>query len=380
MSFDVGNSAEFCLLPKDMQKLDDLFHKLKIKKEKFMGYQVNHAFDYSELYRFLGFSINNVGDPFMESNYGVNTKEFEREVLDFFADLMHIRKEDFWGYVTNGGTAGNMFSLYLARELYPDGMVYFSKDTHYSIPKSVRVCNMEYRIIDSQPNGEIDYLDLEKQLQENRNRPAIIVANIGTTMTGAVDKVSKIHQILESNSLKKFHIHCDAAMGGMLLPFLEDAPQFDFRLPISSMAISGHKMIGAPVPCGIVLTKKELVQRIEKPIEYIVAVDNTLSGSRNGLSPLFLWYAVKKLGNKGFKALAKRSVRNANYALSKFKEIGWDAWINPNANVVVLKRPSEELVKKWQLAVYGEIAHIYAMGHVSEKMIDEFVSDLQKTA
>ncbi len=116
------------------------------------------------------------------------------------------------------------------------------------------------------------------------------------------------------------------------------------------------------------------------PIEYIGAVDNTLSGSRNGLSPLFLWYAVKKLGNKGFKALAKRSVRNANYALSKFKEIGWDAWINPNANVVVLKRPSEELVKKWQLAVYGEIAHIYAMGHVSEKMIDEFVSDLQKTA
>lgn len=44
------------------------------------------------------------GDPFIESNYGVHSREFEIGVLQWFARLWEIEPHDFWGYITNCGT------------------------------------------------------------------------------------------------------------------------------------------------------------------------------------------------------------------------------------------------------------------------------------
>jgi histidine decarboxylase len=82
-------------------------------------------------------------------------------------------------------------------------------------------------------------------------------------------------------------------MGGMLLPYL--APEWvNFNRPIHSIAISGHKFIGCPFPCGIVLTYQELADKLASNIEYIGSKDLTIGGSRNGHAPLFLWYAIQK--------------------------------------------------------------------------------------
>ena len=42
----------------------------------------------------MRYVINNVGDPFHDSNFQSNTHEIEREVIGIFADLMHISRED----------------------------------------------------------------------------------------------------------------------------------------------------------------------------------------------------------------------------------------------------------------------------------------------
>ena len=42
------------------------------------------------------------------------------------AQLTRIEPEDAWGYMTSGGTEGNMYWLYLAREMFPNAMFYFS--------------------------------------------------------------------------------------------------------------------------------------------------------------------------------------------------------------------------------------------------------------
>jgi histidine decarboxylase len=36
---------------------------------------------------FTRYSINDLGDPFVPSNYGVHSRQFERAVVDFFAHL-----------------------------------------------------------------------------------------------------------------------------------------------------------------------------------------------------------------------------------------------------------------------------------------------------
>ncbi len=43
------------------------------------GYPACHFFDYSKLFRFLKFHINNIGDPFLKSGYyRINTLAIER--------------------------------------------------------------------------------------------------------------------------------------------------------------------------------------------------------------------------------------------------------------------------------------------------------------
>ena len=134
-------------------RLDRLLSTVRSADARQVGYPTNQRFDYSPLLPFLDYSLNNVGDPFHDSNYWANTHEFEREVIAHFARLLRIPPDEAWGYVTSGGTEGNMYGLYLARELFPTAMFYFSEDTHYSVLKNVRVLNARYIMIKRQENG-----------------------------------------------------------------------------------------------------------------------------------------------------------------------------------------------------------------------------------
>ena len=60
--------------------------KLTERTANHMGYPYNLDFDYGALAGLERFSINNLGDPFIESNYGVHSREFEvRTETDFLA-------------------------------------------------------------------------------------------------------------------------------------------------------------------------------------------------------------------------------------------------------------------------------------------------------
>ena len=65
----------------DQEKLDSLTRNLEKELEHFIGYPCNTLFDYSALYHFLKLPLNNIGDPFVPTNYHINTHEFERDVI-----------------------------------------------------------------------------------------------------------------------------------------------------------------------------------------------------------------------------------------------------------------------------------------------------------
>ena len=72
--------------------LGQLERYLKIQQKNFLGYQVNENFQYSQKLSFmLDIHTNNVGDPFVNGNFTLNTKAMERAVLDYFADLWHAQ-------------------------------------------------------------------------------------------------------------------------------------------------------------------------------------------------------------------------------------------------------------------------------------------------
>ncbi len=360
----------------DLQKIKNFEALVKGQEKTFVGYPVNTQFDYSDLYGLLSYPLNNVGDPFAEGYYHLNSREFELEVLDWFARLNHAPLDNYWGYVTNGGTEGNMYGLYLARELYPKGVVYYSQDTHYSVSKNIRMLGMEHVMIKSRQNGEMDYQDLQEMLSTWRCAPPIIFANIGTTMREGIDDIDEIKKVLHSLAIPEYYIHVDAALAGMTLPFIDNTPIYDFTTGVQSMSVSGHKFIGSPVPCGIVLALKSNVGRIARAIEYVGSLDSTVSGSRNGFTPIVLWYAMKKYGFNGFKKMVRKCVRNAEYAVRSFNAKGIKAWKNDFAITVVFPRPSDKIVKKWQLAVQDDIAHVICMPQVCKQVIDKISEDL----
>ncbi|HZX59711.1 MAG TPA: histidine decarboxylase, partial [Mucilaginibacter sp.] len=238
------------------QVLKYLLEEIRSTSVMTMGYPVCKDFDFNELLPFLQYPLNNVGDPFIPSTYTVGSRELEKEVIEFFSRLFRAEEDNWWGYVTNGGSEGNLYGLYLARELYPKAIVYYSEATHYSVQKNLHLLNMPNIAIRSQASGEIDYEDLEKTISINRQVPVIILANIGTTMTEARDDVRKMKAIFKNLAIQHHYIHADGALAGSYAAFIEPRPGFDFEDGADSIAISGHKFLGAPIPCGMVIVKK----------------------------------------------------------------------------------------------------------------------------
>jgi histidine decarboxylase len=362
----------------DRSRLDDLYRMLQSESSRFLGYPCNRNFDYSELARFLAFPINNVGDPYLSSNYHLETHAFEREVLAVFEELTQAPAGDTWGYVTNGGTEGNHYGLFLARELYPDGIVYYSQDSHYSIGKVLRCLGLPSIMIRSRPDGCIDLDDLRETLRIHRDVPPIVCATIGTTMKGAVDDIAGIRGLFADFALGRSYLHADAALSGMILPFVDSPPPWNFSHGIDSIAISGHKMVGSPIPCGVVLAKKQNVERIARSVEYIGTLDTTLSGSRNGLTVLMLWYAFHTVGLEGFKTIIPACLEMAAYAVERLSAAGVAPWRHAYSNTVVFNRPSGDITSRWQLACQGGHSHLITMPHVTHEQIDELAREIEQ--
>ncbi|KWN21996.1 histidine decarboxylase [Burkholderia territorii] len=360
----------------DLRRLDALYQVLEQATERFLGYPVSKDFEMASLARFLRFPLNNLGDPFVDSTFAVGTRELEREVVDFIAELLRAPAGETWGYVTNGGTEGNLYGLYLARELLPRGIVYFSEETHYSVAKNIHFLGLRSITIRSQLNGEIDYEDLAETLRINRDKPATIFANIGTTMTEARDDIGTIKGILNRLAIHDYYIHSDAALCGGFAPFLQPRPAFDFADGADSVSISGHKFFGSPMPCGIVIARKRHVERIARSIGYIGSLDTTITGSRNGFTPLVLWYRIKELGVEGLRQRAASALELAAYAEARMKDAGIPAWRNPQALTVVFPKVSDALKGRWQLATQGDQSHLIVMPNVTCAQIDALIDEM----
>lgn len=344
-----------------------------------LGYPYNLDFDYGALGQLQHFSINNLGDPFIESNYGVHSRQFEVGVLDWFARLWELEKNEYWGYITNCGTEGNLHGILVGREVFPDGILYASCDTHYSIFKAARMYRMEFEKVNTLTSGEIDCKDFKAKLLCHKDKPAIINVNIGTTVKGAVDDLDLVIKTLEETGFNhdRFYIHCDGALFGLMMPFVKRAPKVTFKKPIGSVSVSGHKFVGCPMPCGVQITRLEHINALSSNVEYLASRDATIMGSRNGHAPIFLWYTLNRKGYQGFQKEVQKCLRNAHYLKGRLRDAGIGVMLNELSSTVVFERPhDEEFIRKWQLACQGNIAHVVVMPNITVEKLDKFLDEL----
>lgn len=355
------------------QKLEVFEAKLNHRSEFFAGYPDNLSYDYAALKKFFSYSMINAGDPFVETDWDLHSKDFEREVVEWFADLYQL--SPCWGYITSGGTEGNLYGIFLGRETRPDGVLYFSEDTHYSIAKAAYMMKIPHVIIPCNDNGAMDCQFLKQSLSDNQDKPAIVNLNFGTTMKGAIDDIEQVSALLKSHKAG-FYLHCDAALSGMLLPFIPGAPSISFeQYPIDSVAVSGNKFIGSPIPNGVVLARSSIVDNVGIQVDYIGCKDSTILGVRSGLAALCLWYAIQTRKHT-FAEEARQCLENAKYLQAALSAKGISAHLNSYSNTVVFPQPSLSVCRRWQLATYENLAHIVVMQHLTTEKIDRIVSDI----
>ena len=299
----------------------------------------------------------------------------KKEVLEFFAKLYHLQDIPYFGDVMPGGTWGNFAGMLVGREKFPNAIAYFSEETHYSCEKVTRVLNLESNEIPSLPNGEIHYDILDKELEKHpKDRPAIFNLNFGTTIKGAIDKLPKIISLLKKHNITQYYVHYDAALFGGMLPFLpptDDLPKIDFtNSEIDSVVISGHKFPNIPIPSGLFLGRNENISNETKTL-----IHKHLSPQCGHFSLLF-WQAICGKGTQQLQKEVQESLSLGKVFYKMLKKEGYPCGINPFSNTIVFLKPSEELIEKWQLATYGNIAHIITMQHLTLKTLHAIKTDL----
>ncbi len=328
-----------------------------------------------------GYLINNLGDPYAGSHYASEVCALEREVVDWLMDLWEAEPGDaFWGSVGASGTEGNIWALYLAREALPGARLLYSREAHYSIPKAARILRIEAVPVDCTADGAIDVEAFSRALATQADEPVIVALTCGTTVKGAHDDIGSILACLDASGrpVERRFVHVDGALNAMVLPFLDDVPSTirpSFRQSIDSISTSGHKMIGTPMPCGVLIARRRHVDRVASAIAYLRSNDTTLMGSRNGHAVLALWSRLHDHGHAGFRRDVASSLGRCLRLVQSLRAAGVPVLCNPHGLTVVFPEPDERIVRTYQLACHRGEAHAIVMPSVTDDLLDRFVGD-----
>jgi glutamate/tyrosine decarboxylase-like PLP-dependent enzyme len=174
------------------------------------------------------------------------------------------------GLFTSGGSMANFAALAAARTAKAPGnvlrdgaaaagkrmCVYVSGEGHFSIRKAAGLLGLgEANVREVAINAafEIDLSDLERRVEQDLaagHLPFCVVANAGTTGTGAFDPIGELADFARRYSL---WLHVDAAYGGFAALAPSTRHLFERIGEADSVALDPHKWLFLPVGCGCVL-------------------------------------------------------------------------------------------------------------------------------
>ena len=167
------------------------------------------------------------------------------------------------GIFTSGGSLSNFAAIVAAREAkldedFQDGVIYFSGQTHACVTKAARLAGFPRRALRSIPVDarlRMDSAALAAAIAADRaagRRPFLVVANAGTTNTGAIDPLPAIAAIAREQGL---WAHADAAYGGFFRLAPSGAAALAGIEQYDSMTLDPHKCMFLPYGTGVLLVR-----------------------------------------------------------------------------------------------------------------------------
>lgn len=261
--------------------------------------------------------------------------EIERITIKWLSDLCGFPDEA-GGTFVSGGSMANLTAIAVARQVilgHPDprALVYYADQTHISVFRGLRVLGFaaeQLRQISTDANFKMDLTVLDKQISEDEQngfRPFCVIANAGTTNTGAVDPLRKISKICET---KGMWLHVDGAYGAGSILSERGRKQLDGIELANSVTIDPHKWLFQPIESGCLLVRdrKWLRHTFDVSPEYLSDVDakdEEINFYQQGVQltrqtrALKLWMSLKVFGAEAFRSAIEQGFSNAEYVEAK---------------------------------------------------------------
>lgn len=189
--------------------------------------------------------------------------QIEATAIRWLADMFGYPDEA-RGIFTSGGSLANLSGIVAARrarlpEYFLAGSLYASAQAHASVAKSAVLAGFPARHVRSvpcTPDLRMDLDALAGMVKEDRAaglQPFCLVANAGTTNTGAVDPIAECARVAMDEEL---WLHVDGAYGGFFQ--LTDRGRALFRgiEQADSIVLDPHKGMFLPYGTGCLLVRE----------------------------------------------------------------------------------------------------------------------------
>jgi aromatic-L-amino-acid decarboxylase len=188
--------------------------------------------------------------------------QIEATVIRWLCDLFDYPEES-GGILTSGGSMANFSAVVAARraklpEDFSAGTLYVSEQTHASVAKAAVLAGFPHRCVRPVPTTadlRLDLGPLGRMLASDRAaglRPFMLVANAGTTNTGAVDDLSACARLAREEGL---WLHVDGAYGGFFQLTERGAQLFRGIGSADSITLDPHKGLFLPYGTGCLLVR-----------------------------------------------------------------------------------------------------------------------------
>lgn len=257
----------------------------------------------------------------------------EQHTVKMLLQLFGLPADDFLGGMVSGATMSNFTGLAVARQwlgrqlgfdIARDGvkgdLKIFAATPHSSTLKSLSMLGVgsnALQKIPAAPGREcFDKQALTKALEENGNRPFILVASGGTVNTVDYDDLQFI-----AGLKKRYHfwLHIDAAFGA----FAACSSHYKHLLSgwevADSITVDCHKWLNVPYDSAVIFTRKEhaalQVQTFQNsnapylgdPLEQFNYLNFVPENSRR-FRALPVWFTLMAYGSEGYRDIVDNNI------------------------------------------------------------------------
>jgi glutamate/tyrosine decarboxylase-like PLP-dependent enzyme len=195
---------------------------------------------------------------------GSGGAEMERATIGWVRDALGFPKES-GGLFASGGSAANVIGLAVARHARLNGemsgaRLYASSETHSSVERGLRILGFRpEQLVRVSVAGDfrIDMNALAQAIAADRKaglNPFVVVANAGTTNTGAVDPLGEIADLCAREDM---WLHVDGAYGACAAFSPRGKAALAGVERADSISFDPHKWLFQPFEIGGVLVRAD---------------------------------------------------------------------------------------------------------------------------